>query len=257
MVYVSFIGVNLVLVCRALWTRRETWGCRWATPITVSLALQGAALLLLTPAASATLGKALCRYTGRWGLEDCLGHVSLLLALGALMYAVLSRLGDDEVFRSKFNKAAVLPLTVAIPVLLGLFCSSAAVKSYAVDILDVPVDTALALYWLLLCVVVGHLLLYIIRALLVLRRSPQHRSLTAVYLLACYLGIASVVTQVVAAVVPTLNTPATTILVWATGGGMVACCALVARQGVSATAGRRRGQSDPTASPLAGPSAFS
>lgn len=248
------IATSVGLVCWSLWVRRHTWSNRWTTPLTVSIALQGATVLLLSPLTAATLGSWLYRHTGRWNLESCLGHVCWLLALGALAYSALVRLGNDEVFRRKLNQMVVLPLTVAIPTLLGLFCSSPAVAAYSPDILDIPVDLALEAYWLVLCVVAGHLLAYTGRALLVLRRSPRHRSTATAYLLTCGLGIAAVVTQAIVVIIPALNTPATTFLVWVIGGGMVACCALVGCQGVSAAAARRRAHSGPTTF-LAGPSA--
>lgn len=253
----SFIGVSLALVCWALWDRRRTWGCRWATPITLSLALQGLALLLLTPVASASLGGWLYQHTGHWSLEDYFGHVCWLLAITALMYSALSRLGTDELFCRKFNQMAVLPLTVAIPTMMGLLWVSSASREYTPDILDAPVDLPMAAYWVLLCGMSMHLLTYTWRALMVLRRSPRHRPLATAYLLVCDLGILTAVIQVLAVAVPALNTPVTTTVLWITTTGMAVVCALIAQQSVSASAGRRREHPGPTASSPAGPSASS
>ena len=74
MALATLIAITLACVAWSLWIRRVTWTCRWEVAATVNIVLQGAAVLLMSPLASETLGRALCTLTGKWNLEDYLGH---------------------------------------------------------------------------------------------------------------------------------------------------------------------------------------
>ena len=57
------IVLTLASISWSLWIRRVTWNCRWEVAATLNIALQGCAIALMSPAASATLGVALHHLT--------------------------------------------------------------------------------------------------------------------------------------------------------------------------------------------------
>src|SRR3546814_1501907 len=61
---------------------------------TLNIALQGGAILLMSPLASETLGKALHSVTGMWNLEDFVGHDMYIVAASAIVYNTVGRLQD-------------------------------------------------------------------------------------------------------------------------------------------------------------------
>ena len=73
------IAITLACIAWSLWIRRVTWSCRWEVAATLNIALQGLAVLLMSPWASETIGHVLYGLTGKWNLEDYLGHGKYLL----------------------------------------------------------------------------------------------------------------------------------------------------------------------------------
>jgi hypothetical protein len=79
----------------------------------------------------------------------------------------------------------------------------------------VPTDFWLNLYWLLLCGMLIYLLVYGIRATLVLRKDPRSRTIANFYLAASVCGILACVVRITTAYIPALQTIAgSTTLVW-------------------------------------------
>lgn len=68
--------ITITLACMAwsLWIRRVTWSCRWEVAATLNIALQAAAVALMSPMAADTLGRAIHSATGVWNLPAYLGH---------------------------------------------------------------------------------------------------------------------------------------------------------------------------------------
>ncbi len=96
------IALTLASVAWSLWIRRVTWRCRWEVAATLNIALQGCAVALMSPAASATLGVTLHDLTGKWNLEDYLGHDCYIVAASAIVYNALGRLADDAALQKSF-----------------------------------------------------------------------------------------------------------------------------------------------------------
>ena len=167
------IAVTVASISWSLWIRRVTWHCRWEVAATLNIALQGCAVALMSPPASATLGVALHHLTGKWNLEDYLGHDCYIVAASAMVYNALGRLSDDDAMQKSFKQYVERPATLCIPLLLATFSVSNGAKFYLADFFEMPTDFWLNMYWLLLGGTLTYLLGYGMRALLVLRNDPD------------------------------------------------------------------------------------
>lgn len=223
MALVTLIAITLLSISWSLWIRRVTWRCRWEVAATLNIALQGAAVVLMSPPVSATLGVALHDITGKWNLEDYLGHDCYIVAASAIVYNALGRLADDDTMQASFKQYVERPATLCIPVLLATFSLSRGSKVYQADFFGLPTDFWLSMYWLVLCGTLAYLLTYGGRALLVLRKDPQSRRIANVYLVASASGIMACAVRIVTAVFTPLQGPASVALVWmsACGCGIV------------------------------------
>ena len=93
----------------SLWIRRVTWSCRWEVAATLNIALQGVAVLLMSPLASETLGHWLHALTGKWNLEDYIGHDLYIVAASAIVYNALGRLQDDHAMQRRSSSTSSVP----------------------------------------------------------------------------------------------------------------------------------------------------
>ncbi|MGE2834515.1 hypothetical protein [Mycobacterium sp. SMC-4] len=214
MALATLIAITLSCIAWSLWIRRVTWSCRWEVAATLNIALQGAAVLLMSPLASETLGHWLHSMTGKWNLEDYIGHDCYIVAASAVVYNALGRLEQDHALHQRFKQFVELPATLCIPLLLAAFWLGNGAAIYRPDFFDVPTDFWLNVYWLLLCSMLIYLLLYGGRALLILRHDPRSRPIANVYLFASAMGIGACLVRVTTAFIPQLQTMAGTILVW-------------------------------------------
>lgn len=208
------IAFTLASISWSLWIRRVTWHCRWEVAATLNIALQGCAVALMSPAASATLGVALHKLTGKWNLEDYLGHDCYIVAASAIVYNALGRLSDDDAMQKSFKQYVERPATLCIPLLLAAFSVGNGAKIYMADFFKVPTDFWLSMYWLLLCGTLIYLLGYGIRALLVLRKDLRSRRIANVYLLASASGIAACLVRITTAFLTPLQRIEGGSLVW-------------------------------------------
>ena len=115
------ITITTACIAWSLWIRRVTWSCRWEVAATLNIALQGMAVLLMSPLASETLGHWLHAATGKWNLEDYIGHDLYVVAASAVVYNALGRLQDDHAMQKTFKQYVELPATLCIPLLLATF----------------------------------------------------------------------------------------------------------------------------------------
>ncbi|AID58886.1 hypothetical protein PBI_GAIA_67 [Mycobacterium phage Gaia] len=205
MALTALLVATLICITWSLWIRRLTWGCRWEVAATLNIALQGGAVILMSPAASQTIGHWLHRCTGEWNLEDYIGHDLYIVAASAVVYNALGRLDPEERLQQNFKQYVERPATICIPLLLALFSIGNGVKIYMPDFFDVPTDLWLNMYWLLLCGILTYLLGYGIRALSILREDPRSRRIANIYLLACWCGIMACIVRVVTAFAPPLQ----------------------------------------------------
>jgi hypothetical protein len=208
------IAITISCIAWSLWIRRVTWNSRWEVAATLNIALQGAAVLLMSPLASETVGVALHALTGKWNLEDYIGHDLYIVAASAVVYNALGRLQDDQALQRSFKQFVERPATLCIPLLLVTFSLGNGAAIYRPDFFDVPTDFWLNTYWLLLCGTLIYLLGYGARALLVLRKDPRSRRIANIYLVASASGIIACVVRITTAYVPALQAIEGGTLVW-------------------------------------------
>jgi hypothetical protein len=214
MALATLLAITIACIAWSLWIRRVTWTCRWEVAATLNIALQGLAVLLMSPLASETVGHWLYALTGKWNLEDYLGHDCYIVAASAIVYNTLGRLADDDAMQRSFKQYVERPATLCIPLLLVTFSVGNGARIYKPDFFTVPTDFWLNLYWLLLCGTLIYLLGYGIRATLVLRKDPRSRRIANFYLVSSVCGIMACVVRITTAYVPQLQTSAGAILVW-------------------------------------------
>jgi hypothetical protein len=208
------IAITTACIAWSLWIRRVTWSCRWEVAATLNIALQGITVLLMSPFASETLGHWLHALTGKWNLEDYIGHDLYIVAASAVVYNAVGRLQDDHAMQRTFKQYVELPATICIPLLLAAFTLGNGAHVYAPDFFDVPTDFWLTAYWLMLCGTLIYLLGYGSRALLVLRKDPRSRRIANVYLIASFAGVMACLVRVVTALIPSLQPLENGTLVW-------------------------------------------
>ncbi|HKP44823.1 hypothetical protein [Mycobacterium sp.] len=214
MAQATLIVITLVCIAWSLWIRRVTWSCRWEVAATLNIALQGVAVLLMSPLASETVGHWLHSLTGMWNLEDYIGHDAYIVAASAVIYNALGRLADDHHMQSSFKLYVERPATICIPLLLATFSLGNGAKIYKPDFFEVPTDFWLNAYWLLLCGTLIYLLVYGARALMVLRKDPRSRRIANIYLVASASGIIACAVRITTAYVTPLQTIEGGTLVW-------------------------------------------
>lgn len=214
MALAALITITLGCIAWSLWIRRVTWSCRWEFAATLNIALQGAALLLMSPVASETIGVGLHALTGKWNLSAYLGHDCYIVAASAVVYNAVGRLTDDTTMRASFKQYVERPATVCIPVLLATFTIGNGARIYRPDFFQVPTDFWLNMYWLLLCATLTYLLVYGGRALLVLRKDPRSRMMANIYLAASAAGVMACAVRLVTAFVPPIQSVTGASLIW-------------------------------------------
>jgi hypothetical protein len=197
----TLIAMTMGCIAWSLWIRRLTWRCRWEVAATLNIALQGAAVLLMSPWASETVGRALHDVTGKWNLNAYVGHDCYIVAASAIVYNATGRLQDDNALKTSFKQYIERPATLCIPLLLATFSFGNGAKLYRPDFFQVPTDFWLSASWLLLCGTLTYLLIYGSRALLVLRRDPRSRRIANVYLAASASGIMACGVRIITAYV--------------------------------------------------------
>ncbi|MCV7399201.1 hypothetical protein H7K24_03410 [Mycobacterium fragae] len=194
----ALIVATLAAIIYSLWIRRHTWRSRWEAGATLNIALQGCAVLLMSPWASATLGPVLHRMTGRWNVEDLLGHICLIVAVTAIIHHGLARLDHERQLRSLFRRHIEMPLRLGIPLLLAVFII--ADEGYHHDLFPAHVSTLwFGAYWLVLGALLIYLFSYAGRVLLILREDPRSTATVNLYLTSAGFGVAATAIQVITA----------------------------------------------------------
>lgn len=236
----ALIMFTLATICWSLWIRRLTWTAPLELAATLNIALQGAAVALMSPWASETIGVWLHGLTGHWNLEDWLAHDMYLVAASAIVYNAVGRLGGSV--QERFKTEVEIPATLCIPVLFALFNLGAGVEVYRPDFFRVPTDIWLGLYWWLLCGTLAYLLVYGWQALIPLRRDPESRIVATVYMAASGAGALACAARMVTAILPggVQDTEIASLVVWVLaclcGGGFAAMSAAAWKNSRSAAA---------------------
>lgn len=198
MALVALIVLTLLTIGGSLWIRRMTWSCSADRAATVNIALQGAAVALMSPWASEHLGRPLHAITGQWNVEDWIAHDLYIVAASAIVLNAVSQLSGYT--QAQFKRDVELPATICMPILFVTFSLGTGSEVYRADFFRVPTDAWLTAYWITLCGMLIHLLWYGYRALIPLRSAPGSRLLATVYSLSALSGMAACVVRVVTAV---------------------------------------------------------
>lgn len=189
------ILATLLSICFSLWIRRAAWNTTYQRAATINLVLQGAAIVLMSPWASAHIGYWLHAVTGWNNLEDYLGHDCYIAAASAIAFNALGRLDDGNRLVRSFKLYVELPATVAVPLMLVAFALSSSTDEYADDFFQIPADFWLSVYWFIVCATLIHLLGYTCRMLAILRDDPRSTRIANAYLASSACGIAACLTR--------------------------------------------------------------
>lgn len=198
----ALIAITLASIAWSLWIRRITWHSRWEVAATLNIALQGAAVALMSPWASSTLGQWLHTLTGEWNVEDWIGHNCYIVAASSIVYHVIGRLEDPAEFRRMFHRDIEIPATLCITLGLPAFTLGAGARIYQPDFFRIPTDFWLTAYWVIVCGMIAYLLIYGARALLVLRDDPRSRRVADIYLAAAAAGVIAAVCRIAVSFLP-------------------------------------------------------
>jgi hypothetical protein len=184
------ITVALAATARSLWIRRDTWRSSWEISASLSVALHGCAVLMMSPWAAALVGPRLYHIFGRWNVQHLLGHIMLILAATAIIRHLLVRLADQQRVGILFGRQVIQPVNLGVLLLMAIFV--VADEGYHPDLFAAHVGNFwFGVYWVLL----GGLLIYLFgyagRVLLILRADPRCRATADMYLLALVFGAAA------------------------------------------------------------------
>jgi hypothetical protein len=194
----ALIIATLIVVFSSLWIRRHTWRSRWEADASLNIALQGCAVLLMSPWASETLGPPLHHVFGYWNIEDLIGHICLMFAAAAIVEHGLARLGDSQQWRRIFRRHIEAPLWLGVPALVAVFF--AADESYHPDLFPAHVSTAwFGAYWIVLGILLVYLFGYAARVMVIVRNDPRSTVTATLYLISAAFGLAATVIQVTTA----------------------------------------------------------
>lgn len=175
------IGATVMVALYSLWVRRDTWWSRWEIGITLAITLETFALVLMSPWAAETLGPWVHQATRIWNLQQLLGHICFVVAVGANIYHVLARLADFDRFRPMFRRQVELPVQAGVTAMVIVFVIADA--GYRPDgFSNGEGGGALAsAYWVLMCALLIYLSGYATRVLLVLRSDQRAKETIELY----------------------------------------------------------------------------
>jgi len=192
------ITATLAAIAASLWIRRHTWRSRWEAGASLNIALQGCAVLLMSPWLSPTLDPPLYRMVGRWNVEDLLGHICLIVAAMAIIHHGLARFPDDSHARELFRRHVKGPVLLGVGLLVAVFVI--ADEGYHPDLFPVHIGNRwLGVYWLLLGGLLIYLLGYAGRVLLILRADSRSTTTVDLYLVSAGFVVAANVIQMTTA----------------------------------------------------------
>ena len=138
--------IALTAAAWAVWVRRGCWRIPFERTTTSAIVQLGVALVLISPAAQPVIGRLLWEVTGRWHVDDLLGH---MLALGALVSSNLAGLMRMPSMRQRIVPLLWHPLVVGTAVLYFLFWHSAVTHNPGNDLYRLQHDWWLSVYFML------------------------------------------------------------------------------------------------------------
>jgi hypothetical protein len=179
-------AVALTTIAWTLWVRRGTWRIRWELPTTAASLMLGIALVLIAPDSEPVIGRALCLITGRWHINDLLGHMIEAAALASATRAGLMRMPS---MRDRITPLLRWPFTLAVAALVPIFLRTQASHNPTPDLFQIPHDH----HWIAAYFSVVWTLLVYLGAInawvaLNLRRDPRSRPVAHAWLIGVGIG---------------------------------------------------------------------
>lgn len=204
-VSVLLVVIALATMVWCLCARRLAWHALGERPITLAVALQTAAVLILMPPLSVWLGPLLQSLTGQWNVTGLIGHWLCIGSDAAIAYHVAWRAKWEEDFRRGFKTHVELPATLAAGLMLPLWWIGNGSKLRVRTFYLAPLDLSMRLYWAVFCAALAWILGYAVHSMFKLRKDPRSRTTVNIYIAASCSGIISLALRAVA-LVPSLNT---------------------------------------------------
>jgi hypothetical protein len=188
-----FIGATVVVALYSLWVRRDTWWSRWEIGITLAIALETCALVLMSPFTAETFGPWTHSVARIWNLPQLLGHICFIVAIAANVYHVLPRLADFRRIRPLFRRHVELPMQIGVVALVAVFIVADA--GYRPDGFSTGNDTGAwaKVYWVLLCGMLLYLSGCATRLLLMVRSDPRAKETVELYTASSAFALAALV----------------------------------------------------------------
>lgn len=168
----------IVFVC--LWVRRGTWRYRWEQAKTIGLTLIAAGAVLKAPPISWLIDRDVLH-----GLYLLVANILIVGGIAAFAYSAECKLRpDEEICRWRIT-AVLVPLTLGVGTMIGLFAAG------AYSTLDRPFgfSTYTTAYWLVYDILTVYLLMLFAYALGSLFCDPPSRRSAGLYLLAIGLSL--------------------------------------------------------------------
>ncbi|MEB3070595.1 hypothetical protein [[Mycobacterium] vasticus] len=192
----GFIIATLAIIVYSLWVRRDTWWTRWEVTASFAVAMEGCALLLMSPWAAPTVGVMLHQALGVWNVQQMLGHLCLIAAVSGNIYHMLVRLADPEQVRVLMRRQLMVPIWLGVAVMVPTFVL--ADQDYVPDFFSAPSANS----WMIVYAVTGsavvlYLSAYVSRLMLTLRQDPRAKTTIDLYLVS--MGFAAAATATVIA----------------------------------------------------------
>ncbi|MEB3070594.1 hypothetical protein [[Mycobacterium] vasticus] len=189
----AFIGVTVVVALYSLWVRRDTWWSRWEIGVSTAIALECAALVLMSPWAAETIGSPLHRAAHIWNLQQLVGHQFLVIAISVNAHHVLLRLADHERIRPLFRRHVVWPVRIGLLALAVVFVVADA--GYRPDGFSTSGGVWANVYWVLWCGLLIYLSGCATRLLLALRDDPRAKETVELYTASSAFALAALMAQ--------------------------------------------------------------
>ena len=179
-------AVALTAIGWTQWVRRGAWRNQWESPTTAASLMLGIALVLIAPDSESVTGQALFLITGRWHLNDLLGHIIEAAALASSTLAGLMRMPS---MRNRIIPLLQWPFTLAVAAMVPMFLSTRASHDPMPDLFLIPhdhhwIEAYFAVLWTLL-IYLGVLNAWVA---LNLRHDPRSRPVAHAWLIGVGIG---------------------------------------------------------------------
>ena len=185
-----FITATLAMVCYCLWVRRDTWWSRWESAATFAIAMEGCALLLLSPWAGDELSPPLHSCLGLWNVQQLAGSLCMIIAIVANINHMLVRLVEPDLVRPLLRKHLLAPLSLCVAVMLIAFAKAG--YGHQPDMFaEMTGNRWITVYELAIAALSAYLGIYIGRLMLLLWSDPRARTTVILYLASFVFALAA------------------------------------------------------------------